>query len=100
MNGSGKTDLCLWCDGRSVEGEESGGNSKKRKRDTSPPPSKCALKEKQIDDIAAELMADKLDFSDPQYRLWARMIVTGNHSSKETPPRVPLITGITPHEDQ
>ena len=96
MSKSSKTELCLWCDGRS---EEADGNSRKRKRDDSPPPSKRALKEKQIDDVASklvELNSDTLNLSDPQYRLWARMIVCGNHSSKEKPPQVPLITGITP----
>jgi hypothetical protein len=96
MSRSSKTELCLWCDGRS---EEADANSRKRKRDDSPPPSKRALKEKQIDDVAAELVelnSEKLDLSDPQYRLWARMIVCGNHSSKEKPPQLPLITGITP----
>ena len=93
MNRNGKTELCLWCDGRSKE------NTKKRKNDSTPPPSKRALKEKEIDDLAAELVemnSDELDLSDPQYRLWARMIVCGNHSSRKQPPRVPLITGITP----
>ena len=96
MSKNSKTELCLWCDGRS---EEVDLISRKRKRDDSPPPSKRALKEKQIDDVASELIelnSDTLALSDPQYRLWARMIVCGNHSSKEKPPQVPLITGITP----
>lgn len=82
MSKSRKTKLCLWCDGS----EETDANSRKRKRDDSPPQSKRAPKEKQIDDVASELVElnnDKLDFSDPQYRLWAGMIVCGNHSSKE-----------------
>ena len=37
-----------------------------------------------------------MNYSDPQYRLWARMIVNGLHSSKESPPQVPMITGIVP----
>lgn len=97
LNLSGKTSMCLWCDGCS---RESDGNSRKRKRDSSPaPPSKRAVKEKEVDDVAAELKelhCDSHNYSDPQYRLWARMFVNGLHSSKETPPQVPMITGITP----
>ena len=38
--------------------------------------------------------SDKCNLSDPQYRLWARMITNGIHSSKETPPQVLMITGL------
>ena len=97
MNQAGKTDVCLWCDGREDEG---GCRSRKRKRDgSSAPSSKRAEKEKEVEDIAVELRAlhgQEKHFSDPQYRLWARMIVNGIHTSKETPPNVPMITGITP----
>jgi len=86
-----KTEVCLWCD---VEEEK----SKKRKKDSSPPPSKRSTKEKEIDDITAELktLHKEEQYSDPQFRLWARMVVNGLHSSKEIPPQIPLITGITP----
>ncbi len=92
----GKTDMCLWCDGCSEESE----NQSKRKRDGSPgPTSKRAEKEREIDDLVTELKemhSDKRNLSDPQYRLWARMITNGIHSSKEPPPQVPMITGATP----
>ena len=95
---AGKNDVCLWCDGCSEESESE--NQRKRKRDGSPgPPSKRAEKEREIDDLVAELKemhSDKCNLSDPQYRLWARMITNGIHSSKETPPQVPMITGTTP----
>ena len=39
---------------------------------------------------------DELNLSEVQYRLWARMLVTGVDSSKENPPQVPMITGSTP----
>ena len=68
-----KTSVCLWCDGCESE------NPRKRKRDGSPGhTSKRAQKEGEIDDIVAELKeihSDKHSFSDPQYRLWARMII-------------------------
>ena len=47
--------------------------------------------------IARNIDACPLDVSDTQYRLRARMIVNGIHSSnKDTPPKVPMISGITP----
>ena len=92
---SGKTDLCLWCDGY-----EESEMQRKRKRDSPDGfPSKRSEKESSIDEIVLELKeihSDKHSYSDPQYRLWARMIINGIHSSKETPPQVPMITGITP----
>ena len=47
-----------------------------------------------------ELHGDKLELNDTQYSLWARMIVTGIHGSKDTPPQVPLITGVTPKQSR
>ena len=47
-----------------------------------------------------ELHSGKLELNDTQYRLWARMIVSGIHASKDTPPQVPLITGVTPKRKQ
>ena len=94
INQSGtKIDIYLWCDGASED------NSRKRKRDSSPaPPSKRVEKEREIDDMVAEIkeLHENDNYSDPQYRLWARMIVNGLHSSKESPPQVPMITGIVP----
>lgn len=98
---AGKTDICLWCDGRQEEKECNEGNSQKRsKRDSSPiPTSRRAVKEKEIDDLFVELKemhAGELDLRDPQYRLWARMVVNRIHSSKDVPPNVPMISGVTP----
>ena len=39
---------------------------------------------------------DSLQLSELQYRLWARMIVTGVYLKKDTPPQVPMITGVAP----
>ena len=54
-------------------------NPRKRKRDGSPgQTSRRAEKERDIDDLVAELKeihSDKRSYSDPQYRLWARMII-------------------------
>ena len=89
---AGKNYVCLWCDGCSEGSEDE--SQRKRKRDASPSPtSKPTEKEREIDDLVSDLKEmhrDKCNLSDPQYQLWARM---GIHSSKETPPQVPTITG-------
>lgn len=87
-------DIMLWCDGRSVGSETS---KKKKKLDTFV--SKREEKEQRVEELSKELQelnSENLDLNEVQYRLWARMISTGIHSSKETPPQVPMITGITP----
>ena len=43
-----------------VDGREGDRKHKRGRDDDSPPPSKRAMKEKQIDDVAAELHKDKL----------------------------------------
>lgn len=97
MKRVGKCDVCLWCEGYDENESE---NLRKRKRESSPgPTSKRCGKEREIDDMVAELKeinSDKCNLSDPQYRLWARMIINGIHSSKESPPQIPMITGVTP----
>ena len=55
--------------------------------------------ERRVVEIAEDLREmheNSLKLSEAQYRLWARMLVTGVHSSKENPPQVPMITGSTP----
>ena len=92
-------EILLWCDGRGGEvgGEDEQPKSKRRKGgDVS---SKREETEQRVVDIAEELKElheDNLKLSEVQYRLWARMLVTGVHSSKENPPQVPMITGTTP----
>ena len=53
--------------------------------------------EREIDDITAELKGlHGGKFGEPQFRLWARMVINGIHKSKETPPNIRMITGVTP----
>ena len=82
-------DFFLWCDGCSDD-------SRKRQREASPTASKCATKEAEVDNVCTELKElHKEKYSEPQYRLWARMIVNGVHSSQNDPPQVPMIVGST-----
>lgn len=93
MDQTGQTDIYLWCDGVREDGEPSGSSNRECKRAASPITcSKCAEKERQIDDLTQELKElhnNQQRFSDQQYRLWV-------HFSKEIPPNVPMITGFTP----
>ena len=69
-----------------------------RRRKTSDTMTKREETEQRVVEIAEELREmheNSLKLSEVQYRLWARMLVTGVHSSKENPPQVP-ITGSTP----
>jgi len=76
----------LWCDGCD--------DSRKRQKDESPTPSKRACKETEVDGVCNELKElHSKKYSEPQYRLWARMIVNGIHASKDEPPQVPMIVG-------
>ena len=65
---------------------------KSKRRKTSDVVSKREETEQHVLEIAEELEEmneddDTLNLSEVQYRLWARMIVTGVHNSKESPPR-------------
>ena len=56
-----------------------------------------------MEDLAKEIQElhqEKLELGGTQYHLWARMIVSSIHASKDTPPQVPLITGVTPKRRQ
>ena len=93
--------IMLWCDGREDEChiESTPSRSSKRRKKGEEHVTKREEKEQRVEDLAKELQElheDKLELNDTQYRLWARMIVTGIHASKDTPPQVPLITGVTP----
>ena len=85
-----KKNVCLWCDGQLDECENGNFYLKKPKRDDSPV--------SKHDDRERE--SDKIEYTEPwpQYHLWACMIQNGLHSSKETLPQVPMITGIAPSQ--
>lgn len=91
------TEIMLWCDGQT--GDEP--PSAKRQR-TDGVVTKREEKEQKVEELAKELKErnESMELSEVQYRLWARMIITGVHSDKDTPPQIPMITGITPKRKQ
>ena len=82
----------LMCDGYSEESVESS-----KKCIVSVLNQNSAAKGKrEVNNLAVEIMENhskEHNYSDPQYQLWARMIVNTLHSSKDIPPEVPMITG-------
>ena len=94
-NPSRDKQLVLWCDGR--DDDDNTVTKKRRKVEETCTRSKTKREEKEeVEELAKELMdlhEDKMQLSETQYRLWARLIVNGIHSSKETPPQIPMITG-------
>ena len=79
----------LWCECGDND-EESGPPKSKHRQMT-----RRREKEGMVDEIVQELK-EKYDksFGEPRHRLWACMIVTGAHSSKDAPPKIPMFCGI------
>jgi len=73
-------EIRLWCDGRKADEEDDCNETlrnPKRKKTSEPPLTRREEKESQIDDLVAELREKNTthELSEPQYRLWARMIM-------------------------
>ena len=87
----------LWCDGKSrVDHVDK--QASKRKKVSEESKTRREVKEDKVADLAKELReknCDVHDLSEPQYSLWARMIISGSHSSMDSPPQIPMITGIS-----
>ena len=78
--------IMLWCDGREDEChiESTPSRSSKRRKKGEEHVTKREEKKQRVEDLAKELQElnkDELELNDTQYRLWARMIVTGIHAS-------------------
>ena len=93
----GRKDILLWCDGRPEDSDFD--NSRKKRARCHSPLTRRDDREAQIDDLVDELRemhSENHNYTEPQYRLWARMIQNGIHTSKDSPPQVPMITGAIP----
>ena len=95
-------EITIWCEGKpGDDGVKKTG--KKRKSDESEcvedrgntGSSKRAARETEINRITQELrdMHGLDKWTLPQYRLWARMKVSGQHESLDHPPQIPLFVG-------
>lgn len=105
--GKGKPNILLWCDGRSANSLDSSDSASScgRKRKSPPVSEPLPSKRQQLDDSIADTVKELKEkheskYTFPQLRLWARMIVAGNHDSTDTPPLIPAITGIQPKREK
>lgn len=89
-------EIFLWCDGRESDAdrEDSQGIGTKRKKPSDSTMTKRQAREEELDSIFKQLKEKHADaYTDPQLRLWARMIVNGTHGNLVDPPHVPMIMG-------
>ncbi len=93
----GKAQVSLWCDGiepadtRSSDEDQPNPPKKRKKNDTTKP----SEKEDELESVFQRLKAKhEVNYSGPQLRLWARMIVAKTHDDFDKPPNVPMITGV------
>ena len=87
------SEIMLWCDGCSADEPAA-----KRPRPEGIT-TKQEEKEAKVEALAKELKernADKMELTEPQYQLWACMIIIGVHADKDVPPQIPIISGVTP----
>lgn len=101
LDEDGKDNVLLWCDGRSpapqncLQSSSSLPTSRKRKNTDHV----VDKQQEKIDDFDIyKSLKEKhgSTYTNPQLRLWARMIEAGNHESTEDPPKIPAITGAIP----
>lgn len=94
-------EIILWIHGvPSEHATKKSGKNRKRdeEQESSSLSSRRAEKESQIDSVFQQLQELHHDqYSGPQLRLWARMKVNGQHDSIDSPPRIPLFSGLTPN---
>ena len=98
-------EITLWCEGLGDETHKRSGKKRKSEEDehSDNPASKRMFKETQIDKVVQELREiHSGKWSLPQYRLWARMNVNGQHDDLDVPPQIPLFSGglKTPPKDE
>ena len=102
----GKPRISLWCDGKDPDNGSSSDEErekplpKRAKKKVSRVNSKLNEREDELESTFQQLKEKHgNNYSGPQLRLWARMIVAKTHSDMDEPPRVPMITG-TVHKPQ
>ena len=95
----GKTKISLWCEGKQIASDhDTSGDEephpKRRKKNKSDGSKKINEREDELENVFRQLKEKHQDnFSGPQLRLWARMIVAKTHDNLDEPPKVPMITG-------
>ena len=95
----GKTKISLWCEGKQITSDhDTSGDEephpKRRKKSRSDGSKKINEREDELESVFRQLKEKHQDnFSGPQLRLWAQMIVAKTHDNLDEPPKVPMISG-------
>jgi hypothetical protein len=92
MYEKGESDIFLWV--QAVDNDENDSESSEPERKRKKQPSR----EEELEEIFKKLKNehDSGEYSHPQLKLWAKMILNGTHCDYKSPPRVPMITGMHP----
>ena len=94
----GKKNIALWCDGKD-EDEDDENPRKKRKKNKDNLTKKVSEQEEELESVFQKLRGmHENKWSGPQYRLWARVIVSGVHESGKNPPNAPMFNGGIPKQ--
>lgn len=91
----GKQSISLWCDGKEREdGSEEDNCSKKRQKRDTQTQNKGSERDQELENMFQQLKKKHEDnYSGPQLRLWACMIIANTQDDMDNPPKVPMITG-------
>ena len=95
----GKKHIPLWCDGKesatdSHDDERPRKKKQKKSKDKDTHAKKVNEQEEELESVFQKLRERHgSKWSGPQYRLWARAIVSGVHESDDHPPNAPMFTG-------
>lgn len=101
----GKKNIPLWCDGKEMpydeDDEEEEHSRKKRKKNKDTLTKKVSEQEEELESVFQKLRGmHENKWSGPQYRLWARAIVSGVHESSDHPPNAPMFSGGIPKQQK
>lgn len=100
----GKNNISLWCYGKETpyyddDGEDEEHPRKKQRKNKDNHAKKVSEQEEELESVFQKLRGmHENKWSGPQYRLWARAIVTGVHESDDHPPNAPMFNGGIPKQ--
>ena len=91
----GKEQIKLWCDGKQKSSDSGDEERPRKKRKTKTKEIKKVSDQEEELECVFQRLKEKHDnkWSGPQYRLWARAIVSGIHDNEDKPPNSPMFTG-------
>ena len=93
----GKKHIPLWCDGKESATDSCDEwplKKQKKSKDKDTHSKRVNEQEQELESVFHKLREKHgSKWSGPQYRLWARAIVSGVHDSDSQPPNAPMFTG-------